>query len=73
MNFLVTGHSQSENDNAHSLVEMKTKLRTLYTPAEWKTAIQMSFPHDKIFVTVCEAKMLSISRTKRVFQSMRQC
>ena len=41
MNFLVTGHSQIENDNAHSLVEMKTKLRTLYTPAEWKTTIQI--------------------------------
>lgn len=43
MNFLVTGHSQNENDTAHSLIESKTRMRTLYTPTEWRTAIQMSF------------------------------
>ena len=43
MNFLVTGHSENENDNAHSLIERKTRKRTLYTPQEWKTAIKMSF------------------------------
>ena len=51
MNFLVTGHSQNKNDNAHSLIEMKTKLRTLYTPSDWKTGIQMSFQPGKVFVT----------------------
>ena len=67
MNFLVTGHSQSENDNAHSLVEMKTKLRTLYTPAEWKTAIQMSFPHDKIFVNSLRSEDVVNFKNKKSF------
>ena len=43
MNFLVTGHSENENDNAHSNIERKTRKKTLYTPGEWKTAIKMSF------------------------------
>ena len=50
MNFLVTGHSENENDNAHSLIERKTKKRTLYTPQEWKTAIMMSFQPDSVKV-----------------------
>ena len=51
MNFLVTGHSQNENDNAHSQIEQKTKLRTLYTPDEWAAGIKMSFKPDKVVVS----------------------
>jgi len=40
MNFLVTGHSQNENDTAHSNIEQAVRKRTLYTPDQWKTAIQ---------------------------------
>lgn len=43
LNFLVTGHSQNENDNAHSVIETATKKKTIFTTAEWETAIRMSF------------------------------
>ena len=42
-NFLVIGHSQNENDNAHSVIEAAVWKHTLYTMAQWETAIQFAF------------------------------
>ena len=43
MNYLVTGHSQNENDSAHSAIEKKTVNQTIYTMAQWEMAIKMAF------------------------------
>ena len=67
MNFLVTGHSQNGNDNTHSLIETKTRLRTLYTPAEWKTAIQMSFQPGKVFVSSLQSEDVVDFKNKNSF------
>ena len=67
MNFLVTGHSQNENDTAHSSIESKTKLRTLYTPAEWKTAIQMSLQSGHCFVSNLRSAMVVDFKDKNSF------
>ena len=37
--FLVPGHSQNENDAAHSVKEKYTRDMTIYTPAHWEVAI----------------------------------
>ena len=50
MNYLVTGHSQNENDNAHSCIESHTRGKTIYTLDQWELAIQMSFIKNKVKV-----------------------
>ena len=50
MNFLVTGHSQNENDTAHSNIEQAVRKRKLYTPDQWRTAIQFAFQPGKVVV-----------------------
>ena len=67
MNFLVTGHSQNENDTAHSQIESKTRLRTLYTPTEWRTAIQMSFQLGKSYVSPLKSTSVIDFKDKESF------
>lgn len=43
LTYLVSGHSHSENDNAHSLIEQMARKKTIYTPVEWETVIQCAF------------------------------
>jgi len=43
LNFLVSGHSQNENDNAHSVIETACRNRTIYTTNQWEISIQMAF------------------------------
>ena len=50
MNYLVTGHSQNENDCAHSCIEKHTKDITIFTPDQWETAIQISFLKKQVEV-----------------------
>ena len=50
MNFLVSGHSQNENDSAHSNIEQTVRLCTLYTPEQWKAAMQMAFKPGKVII-----------------------
>ena len=42
LNFLVTGHSQNENDSAHAKVEVAAKNCIVYSPLEWQTIISNS-------------------------------
>ena len=42
LNFLVTGHSQNENDSAHAKVEVAAKICIVYSPLEWQTIIRNS-------------------------------
>ena len=43
LNFLVSGHSQNENDNAHSTIESGCHNRTIYTTNKLEILIQMAF------------------------------
>ena len=43
LNFLVSGHSQNENDNAHSVIEAAARKHTIYPVAQWEVAIQFVF------------------------------
>lgn len=50
LTYLVSGHSHSENDNAHSVIERMASNKTVYTPAEWEAVIQCSFKkHPCVF------------------------
>ena len=53
LNFLITGHSQNENDSIHSIIETDTKQNTIFTTDQWQTAISMSFkkntPNVEVF------------------------
>jgi hypothetical protein len=52
--YLVSGHSQSENDNAHSVIEQMVKNKTIYTPAEWEALIQCSFKKNPCTLDVID-------------------
>ena len=54
LNFLVSGHSQNENDTAHSVIEKATNKRTIYTTAQWETAIQMASKSHETKVNVIQ-------------------
>ena len=54
LTYLVSGHSQSENDNAHSVIEVMARKKTLYTPSDWGTLIQCAFKKNKCTFTVLE-------------------
>ena len=56
MNFLVSGHSQNENDTAHSSIENITRMRKLYTPEQWKAVIPLAFKPDKVIVHSLKTK-----------------
>ena len=43
LNFLVSGHSQNENDHAHSTTESGCRNRTMYTMNQLEILIQMAF------------------------------
>ena len=48
LNFFVSGHSQNENDNAHSVIETTARKHTIYTLAQWETAIQFAFKKNPV-------------------------
>ena len=52
LKFLVPGHSQNENDTAHSTIEGQYKNRTIYTPNQLEMCIQQSFKSNVCHVTV---------------------
>ena len=54
LKYLVSGHSQSENDNAQSVIEVMARKKTLYTPLDWGTLIQCAFIKNKCTFTVLE-------------------
>ena len=43
LTFFVSGHSQNENDNAHSLIEGKSRTKKVYTTSQWESVIDMAF------------------------------
>ncbi|XP_057305163.1 uncharacterized protein LOC130642101 [Hydractinia symbiolongicarpus] len=50
--YLVSGHSHSENDNAHSMIEQMVRNKTIYTSAEWETIIKCAFKKNRCFLEV---------------------
>ena len=52
INYLISGHSYNENDTAHSVIESAFRKNTLYTMAQWETAIQMAFKKSPAEVNV---------------------
>ena len=56
--FLEVGHTETENDNVHSVIERKTREIELYTPDQWYGAVRAAFagrksgkPYDVIEMT----------------------
>ena len=47
LNYLVSGHTQNENDNAHSVIESGTKDAMIYTTEQWEAAIPVAFKKNK--------------------------
>ena len=43
LTYLISGHSKSENGNAHSLIEQMARKKTIYSPVEWESVIQCAF------------------------------
>ena len=56
LTYLVSGHSHSENDNAHSVIEQLASNKTIYTPAEWEAVIKCAFKKHPCNLTVLEHK-----------------
>ena len=54
LTYLVSGHSQSENDTAHSVIERMAEGKTVYTPSEWHTLIECAFKKNKCTLKVLE-------------------
>ena len=54
LTYLVSGHSQSENDTAHSVIERMAESKTVYTPSEWHTLIECAFKKNKCTLKVLE-------------------
>ena len=54
LTYLISGHSQSENDNAHSLIEQMARKKTIYSPVEWESVIQCAFKKNPCSVEVLE-------------------
>ena len=49
--YLVPGHSPSENDNAHSVIEGHVKGRKIYTTNQWETQIENALKKNKCITT----------------------
>ena len=56
--FLEVGHTETENDNVHSVIERRTRDIELYTPDQWYGAVRAAFagrksgkPYDVIEMT----------------------
>ena len=49
--YLCPGHSQNENDNAHSLLENASKSKFIYTTTQWESTITQVFKKN-----TCEVK-----------------
>ena len=56
--FLEVGHTETENDNVHSVIERRTRDIELYTPDQWYGAVRAAFagrksgkPYDEIEMT----------------------
>ena len=48
--FLVVGHSQNENDTAHSTIERNYRGKTIYTTAQWEVTIKEAFKTNECFL-----------------------
>ncbi len=72
LTFLVPGHSQNENDTAHSVIEKYTKDKTIYTPAQWESTIPQAFKKNDCFMTVLTFKDVIDYKNPAFFPSYRK-
>ena len=42
--FLEVGHTETENDNVHSMIEQRTRNITINTPEQWYSAVRLAGP-----------------------------
>ena len=56
LTFFVPGHSQNENDTAHSVIERYTRNLTIYIPAQWDVLIPQAFQSNECAMTVLTYK-----------------
>ena len=56
MNFIVTGHSQNENDTAHSNIGQFSRKSSLHTSPGSKSAMQFSFKPDNAVVNALKTE-----------------
>ena len=68
LTFLVSGHSQNENDNAHSVIEGHTRNLTIYTPSQWETHIENSFMKNECIMDVITHDMIINLKCKEFFR-----
>ena len=50
--YFVPGHSQNENDCAHSTIERCYRNQTVYTPGQWETVITSAFKKNEVKLEV---------------------
>ena len=56
LNFLVSGHSQNDNDNADSVIEAATRKHTIYRVVQWETAIEFAFKKNEVEINTLSHK-----------------
>ena len=63
--FLVVGHSQNENDTAHSTIERNYRGKTIYTTAQWEVTIKDAFKKNECFLeTLVYGKIINFKSTE---------
>lgn len=67
LTYLVSGHSQSENDTAHSVIERMANGKTVYTPLEWHTLIECAFKKNRCTLDVMEYKDITDYKNPTAF------
>ena len=65
--YLVLGHPHSENGIAHSVIELISMKKTIYTIAEQEAIIQCTFKKNSCFLEVLEHSDIIDFQTKTVF------
>lgn len=67
LNYLASGHSQNENDNAHSVIETAVRKKKIYTLDQWETAIQMAFQKNSVEMIVLNHKDIIDFKNAKAF------
>ena len=70
--YVVPGHSQNENDTAHSVIKKHTRDMTIYTTAQWESTIPQAFKTNKCVMTVLTFKDIIDYKNLTFFPSYRQ-
>lgn len=67
LTFFVSGHSQNENDTAHSNIESNCQKKHIYTTNQWETVIECAFKNNNVCVTPIAYKDVIDLKNKKAF------